>query len=175
VETVVHFDPIVGARSSPDFVDFFAALVNAEAAVEARLVEAENALIEGEAAIDRSIEAIARVVANDRATAEGGGRLDWGYRIERLQFFEAEAGRDRLRMRKLVDRILSAACDAPPFARRKARALVRRQEDAVARFVEALRDARWQTMALRAQFDPDAATGPVFDDPAELRRFLSDV
>jgi hypothetical protein len=51
--------------------------------------------------------------------------------------------------------------------------LARRQENAVARFAEALRDARWQMMALRAHFDPDSVPGPTFDDPAEMRRFFS--
>jgi|SRR5271167_3510496 len=54
-----------------------------------------------------------------------------------------------------------------------ARALARRQEDAVLRFVEALRDARWQMMALRARFDADSRDGPTFDNPAEMRRYLA--
>jgi hypothetical protein len=56
-------------------------------------------------------------------------------------------------MRRLIDRILAGAHDADPAIGRRARALARRQEDAVLRFVEALRDARWQMMALRAHFD----------------------
>jgi hypothetical protein len=168
-----YLDPAVGARPSPDFVDFFAALANCRATDDDRLAEAERALADGEAAIDRSVEAIARLVANDRAAAEAGGRLDWDYRIERLRFFETEAARDVARMRKLVDRILASAHGASLVIRRRARALARRQEDAVVRFVEALRDARWQMMALRANFDREIGTGVVFDDPAEMRRSLA--
>jgi hypothetical protein len=169
----VHLDPAVSAQPSPAFMDFFAALANVRASGEARLAEAESTLADGEAAINRGIEAIARMVANDRAAAESGGRFDWDYRIERLEFFEAETVRDVSRMRKLVDRILAGARDADPASGRRARVLARRQEDAVLRFVEALRDARWQMMALRAHFDADSRTGPIFFNPAEMRRYLT--
>jgi hypothetical protein len=168
-----HLDPAVGAQPSPVFIGFFGALANLRATGEARLAEAEITLAEGEAAINRGIEAIARMVANDRAAAEGSGRLDWDYRIERLEFYEAEAARDVSRMRRLVDRILAGAHDADPAIGRRARALGRRQEDAVLRFVEALRDARWQMMALRAHFEADSRDGPTFDNPAEMRHYLA--
>ena len=173
MDELIHLDPAVSAPSSPAFIGFFAALANVRATGEARLAEAEITLAEGEAAINRGIEAIARMVANDRAAAESGGRLDWNYRIERLEFFEAEAARDACRMRRLTDRILAGARDADRMIGRRARVLARRQEDAVLRFVEALRDARWQMMALRAHFDPDARDGPTFDDLAEMRRYLA--
>jgi hypothetical protein len=169
----IHLDPAVGAQPSPAFMGFFAALANVRATGEARLAEAESALAEGEAAINRGIEAIARMVANDRAAAESGSRLDLDYRIERLEFYEAEAARDVSRMRRLVDRILAGARDADRAIGRRARRLARRQEDAVLRFVETLRDARWQMMALRAHFDPDSRSGPIFDNPAEMRRYLT--
>ena len=173
MDGLTHLDPAVGAQPSPAFIGFFAALANLRATGEARLAEAEITLAEGEAAINRGIEAIARMVANDRAAAEGGGRLDWDYRIEKLEFYEAEAARDVSRMRRLADRILAGARDADPAIGRRARALARRQEDAVLRFVEALRDARWQMMALRARFDADSRDGPTFDNPAEMRRYLA--
>jgi hypothetical protein len=173
MDGLTHLDPAVGAQPSPAFIGFFAALANLRATGEARLAEAEITLAEGEAAINRGIEAIARMVANDRAAAEGGGRLDWDYRIERLEFYEAEAARDVSRMRRLVDRILAGARDADPAIGRRARALARRQEDAVLRFVEALRDARWQMMALRANFEADSRDGRTFDNPAEMRHYLA--
>lgn len=173
MDGLVHLDPAVGAPPSPAFMGFFAALANVRATGEARLAEAESTLAEGEAAINRGIEAIARMVANDRAVAESGDRLDWDYRIERLEFFETEAACDVSRMRKLVDRILAGTRDADPAIGRRARTLARRQEDVVLRFVEALRDARWQMMALRAHFAPDARSGPSFDNPAEMRRYLA--
>jgi hypothetical protein len=40
-------------------------------------------------------------------------------------------------------------------------------------FVEALREARRQMMALRAHFDRERGAGTVFDDPAEMRRTLA--
>jgi hypothetical protein len=163
MDGLIHLDPAVSAQPSPAFMGFFAALANLRAAGEARLAEAEITLAEGEAAVNRGIEAIARMVANDRAAAESGGRLDWNYRIERLEFYEAEAARDISRMRRLIDRILAGARDANPAIARRARALASRQGDAVLRFVEALRDARWQMMALRAHFDPASRNGPTFD------------
>jgi hypothetical protein len=141
MEGLVHLDPAVGAQPSPAFMGFFAALANLRATGRAQLAEAEITLAEGEVAINRGIEAIALMVANDRAAAQSGGRLDWDYRIERLEFYEAEASRDVSQMRRLVDRILAGAGDADPAIGRRARALARRQEDAVLRFVEALRDA----------------------------------
>jgi hypothetical protein len=173
MDGLLHLDPAIGTQPSPAFMGFFAALANVRATGEARLAEAEITLAEGEAAINRGIEAIARMVANDRAAAESGGRLDWDYRIERLEFYETEAAHDVSRMRRLVDRILAGARDADPAIGRRARGLARLQEDAVLRFVEALRDARWQMMALRANFGPDSGSGPAFDDPAEMRRYLA--
>lgn len=172
MDGAIYLDPAVGAQPSPAFMGFFAALANGRASGEVRLAEAELALAEGEAAIQRGIEAIARMVANDRAAAEGGGRLDWDYRIERLEFHEAEAARDAAKIRRLVDRILSGVRDVDPAVARRARTLARRQEDAVLRFVEALRDARWQMMASRSHFEPEAARGPTFDNPVEVRRHL---
>ncbi|MGH7062953.1 MAG: hypothetical protein ACREET_02620 [Stellaceae bacterium] len=107
MDGTIYLDRAVGAQPSPAFMGFFAALAHGRASGEVRLAEAELALAEGEAAIQRGIEAIARMVANDRAAAEGGGRLDWDYRIERLEFYEAEAARDAAKIRRLVDRILS--------------------------------------------------------------------
>ena len=46
--------------------------------------------------------------------------------------------------------------------------LARRQGDAVVRFVESLRGARWQMMA---SFDRGRGAG--FDDPGEMRRSLA--
>jgi hypothetical protein len=173
MDRLTYLDPAIGAPISPAFMDFFAALANAGAASKQRLAEAEISLAAGQAAVNRGIEAIARMVANDRAAAESGGRLDWDYRIERLEFYETEAAHDLSRARRLVDHILSAMQDASPALARRARSLARRQEDAALRFVEALRDARWQVMALRAQFDPASRDGPIFTDPDELRRYLA--
>lgn len=172
MDGLTYLDPAVGAPTSPAFLDFFAALANVAAAAKQRLAEAEIRLAEGEAAVNRGIEAIARMIANDRAAAESGGRLDWDYRIERLEFYETEAAHDLSRARRLVGRILSAVQDGSPALTRHARALARRQEDAALRFVEALRDARWQLMALRAHSDPASRRGPTFTDPDELRRYL---
>lgn len=170
---LIYADPAVDVRPASAFVDFLAALANRTAPGVARFVEAEGALADGEAVIDRAVEALARSVANERATAASGGQVDWDYQIERLDLCEAEAARDVVRIRKLVGRIL-ALTDDDRSAGRRARALARRQEEAVARLVEALRDARWQMMALRAQYDPTARVGPIFDDPEELRRHLDD-
>ncbi len=170
-----YTDPTLEVRPASAFVGFHAALANTKAPREVRLAEAEIALAEGEANINRGVEAIARLVANSRVAAENGGRIDWDYLIERLEFYETEAARDLSEIQKLVDRILTFIRDAGPGITRRARSMGRRQKDAVARFVEALRDARWQAMASRAHFDPDSRSGPVFDDAAELRRYLANV
>jgi hypothetical protein len=166
-------DPALEIRPSSAFVGFCAALADMKAPGEVRLAEAEIALAEGEANIDRGIEAIARLLANQRLAAESNNQVDWDYLIERLEFYEAEAARDLSRTQKLVDRILTFVRNAEPTVARQAREMVRREENAVVRFIEALRDARWQAMALRAHSAADSRTGPVFDNPAELRRYLA--
>ena len=171
-----YSDPAIETRPASAFVDFCAALANVKAPGEVRLAEAESALVEGETSINRGIEGIARLVANARAAAERGERPDWDYRIERLEFCEAEAARDLGRIRKLVDRILASLAlvrDGDSAFARRARGMARREAEAVARFAEALRDARWQMMALRAHFSADARSGPSFEDPAALRRHLA--
>jgi hypothetical protein len=168
-----YTNPVLEVRPASAFVGFCAALANLKAPGKVRLAEAETALAEGEADINRGVEAIARLIADSRIAAEGGGRIDWDYLIERLEFYEAEAARDLSQIRKLVDRILTFSRDTEPVIVRRARGMGRRQEDAVARFVEALRDARWQAMAARAHFDPGSLAGPVFDNPTELRRYLA--
>jgi hypothetical protein len=168
-------DPALEIRPASAFVGFCAALANVKAPSEVRLAEAEIALAEGEADIDRGVEAIARLIANERIALESNSQIDWDYLIERLEFYEAEAARDLSRIRKLVDRILMFVRDAEATTSRRAREMARRQEDAVVRFVEALRDARWQAMALRAHSASDSRTGPVFDNLAELHRYLATV
>jgi hypothetical protein len=167
-----YTDPALEIRPASAFVGFCAALANMKAPGEVRLAEAESALAEGEADINRGVEAIARLIANHRVAAESDGRVDWDYLIERLEFYETEAARDLSRIQKLIDRILMFVRDTEPAISHRARGMARRQENAVARFVEALRDARWQTMALRAHSAPDSRAGPIFDNPTELRRTL---
>jgi hypothetical protein len=164
-----YTDPALDVRPASAFVGFWAALANLTPPGEASLAEAETALAEGEANIDRGVEAIARLVANSRLAAERGERIEWDYLIERLGFYEADAARDLSRIERLVARLLMLV----PVQARRARTLARRQQDAVARFVEALRDARWQAMASRAHFDPASRGGRVFSDTAELHRYLA--
>jgi len=170
-----YSDPTLEVRPASAFVGFHAALANTKAPSERRLAEAGIALAEGEAYISRGVEAIWRQMANYRHAAENGGQIDWDYLIERLRFYEAEAARDLSQIQKLVKRLLTFIRDAEPKIARRARSMGRRQEDAVTRFVETLRDARWQAMASRAHFDPDAHAGPIFDDIAELHRYLANV
>jgi hypothetical protein len=68
-------------------------------------------------------------------------------------------------MRRLVDRMILAGEQAPvAFAARRGCWPGARRTQSCA-FVEALRDARWQMLALRAHFDRDR--GAEFDDPGE--------
>jgi hypothetical protein len=159
-----YTNPVLEVRPGSTFVGFCAALANVKAPGKVHLAEAETALAEGEADINRSVEAIARLIANSRIAAEGGGRTDWDYLIERLEFYETEAARDLSQIRKLVDRILMFFRDTEPAVARRARGMGRRQEDAVAHFVEALRDARWQAMAARVHFHSDSHAGPDLGD-----------
>ncbi len=172
--TPMHLDPAVEARPAAAFLDFFAALARPTGSHAERMAEAEHAFADGEAAINRSIEATARAVANARAIAEGGAAPEWDYLVERLEFSETEAARDVGRVQKLVSRVLKLTRAVDPAFGRFAGGLARRQEEAILRFVEALRDARWQMMALRARH---AGTngGRVFDDPSELRRHLATI
>ena len=169
MSVVAYTDPALEVRPASAFVGFWAALANLTPPDEASLVEAETALNEGEANIDRGVEAIARLVANSRLAAARGEPIEWDYLIERLRFYETEAARDLSQIEKLVARILRFV----PAQMRHARTLARRQQDAVVQFVEALRDARWQAMASRAHFDPASRGGRVFSDTAEFRKYLA--
>jgi hypothetical protein len=60
-----------------------------------------------------------------------------------------------------------------PRFRRKATTLVRRHEEAIVASLEALRDARWQLMAFRAELEDQR--GETFTDSAELLRHLKDL
>jgi hypothetical protein len=168
-----YTDPAVEVRPASAFVGFCAALANAKALAEVRLSEAETALAEGEADINRGVEAIARLIANERIAAEHRNQVHWDYLIERFEFYESGSARDLRLIQKLVDHLLALIRDTESSISRRSRVLGRRQENAVARFVEALRDARWQVMALRAHAAPDAHGGPVFDNQEELRRYLA--
>ena len=48
---------------------------------------------------------------------------------------------------------------------------VRMLEEAMIRTAEALRDARWQLLAIQAQIEEEGE-GPIFDDPEALERYL---
>jgi hypothetical protein len=166
-------DPAIEVRPAASFLGFFAALANVATARDVSLAEAESALSEGEASIGRGIESIARLLANNRGATERGEQVPWDYLIERLGYYEAEAARDLTQIRRLVDRILLLARRAEPRSGRRAQTLARRQEDAVIRFIEALRDARWQAMAMRAHVDDASHIGPIFADAAALRGYLA--
>jgi hypothetical protein len=168
-----YTDPSLEVRPASAFIGFWAALANVTVLRETALDEAEIALAEGEANINRGVEAMARLIVNSRIAAGRGELIHWDYLIERLEFYETEAARDLAQIKKLVDRILTSIRAAAPVDARRARALAQRQKDAVARFVEALREARWQAMASRAHFDPASRSGPVFENSVELRRYLA--
>ncbi|MBV8119962.1 MAG: hypothetical protein JO081_08515 [Alphaproteobacteria bacterium] len=173
MSATAYTDPALEVRPASSFVAFLAAFADLARSHGANVAEVEAALASGEADIKRGIEATARLVTNSRIAAERGEPVAWDYLIDRLEFYEAEAARELSQIRRLVDRLLTFLGGAPPAERRRARALARLQEDAVVRFVEGLRDARWQAMAARAHFDPAAHGGPVVNDIAELRRYLA--
>jgi hypothetical protein len=106
------------------------------------LAEADSA-DRSEADINLGLEGIARLVAI-RAGAEAEARLI-GTIIERKVYGERAAR--VYRMQSSVTE--SEFCHAQSRIIRRARAMARRQEDAVARFVE-VAGRRWQAMAARA-------------------------
>jgi predicted phage gp36 major capsid-like protein len=65
------------------------------------------------------------------------------------------------------------ARDPNPRFRLQATALLRRYEEAIVASLEALRDARWQLMAFRAEIEDQS--GETFTDPQELLRHLRDL
>jgi hypothetical protein len=168
-------DPVLEIRPASAFLGFLAALANVTAPRGACWAEAEAALSEGEANIDRGIEAITQMITDTRVAAERGEQVDWDRLIDRLEFYETEAGGDLSQIHKLADRILVLIGGAVAGAKSRAHPMARRQENAVARFVEALRDARWQAMAHRAHFDPDSHRGATFNNAEELKRYLANV
>ena len=80
-------------------------------------------------------------------------------------------------MDDLIDGLLGLERDAQalfsPFLR-KAEAAGAAWAEPLIRALEALRDCRWQMMALRADADRhnEGEAAPTFSDPAALRRFL---
>lgn len=168
-------DPAIEVRPASAFVGFLAAFANLPPPHGESLPAVEAALAQGEVDISRGIEAVSRLVINRRMAAERGEPVAWNYLIDRLEFYEVEAVREVAQIRRLVHRILAFIGVASPTDRASARALARRQEDAVVRFVEALRDARWQAMAARAHFDDASREGQIFDDGKRLRRTLANL
>lgn len=175
MKAAAYPDPALEVRPASAFVGFLAAFANLPPPESESLAAAEAALAYGEADINRGIEAIARLLTNSRMEAEGGERVYWDYLIDRLEYYEAEAVRELAQIRRLVDRLLRFIGGASSADRVGARALAKRQEESVVRFVESLRDARWQAMAARAHFDAASRGGPIFEDGGELRGSLANL
>lgn len=94
--------------------------------------------------------------------------------IDQLQEIEERSARQLmplLRDFKANRNIL--ARDPSPRFRLQATTLLRRYEEAIVATLEALRDARWQLMAFRAEREDQH--GEAFTDPQELLRHLRDL
>lgn len=114
-------DPALQIRPASSFVGFLAALANLALPQGANWAEVEAEVVSGELDIERGIEAMTRILADSRATAERGEQVPWDYLIERLAFHEAEATRDLAQMRRLVDRISALSIRAAVASRTRAR------------------------------------------------------
>jgi hypothetical protein len=94
--------------------------------------------------------------------------------IEQLQEIEERSARQLmplLRDFKANRNVL--ARDPNPRFRLQATSLLRRYEEAIVATLEALRDARWRLMALRAEIEDQR--GEAFTDSRELLRHLRDL
>lgn len=98
-----------------------------------------------------------------------------------LETAKAEAaGVGPANMDELIDGLLGLERDAQALfspSLRKAEAAGAAWAEPLIRALEALRDCRWQMMALRADADrhDEDEAAPTFSDPGALRRFLDDL
>jgi len=94
--------------------------------------------------------------------------------IERLQEIEERSARQLMPvLRDFKANRNVFARDPNPRFRLQATALLRRYEEAIVASLEALRDARWQLMAFRAEIEDQR--GETFTDPQELLRHRRDL
>lgn len=96
---------------------------------------------------------------------------DWEAAIGGLKEWEKSLKED---VRPTIERLKQVQKDltgVAPAERPKATAMADRHINTILSTLEALRDARWQLMALRADVE-DPGDAPVFENPDELLRYL---
>jgi hypothetical protein len=96
--------------------------------------------------IDGFLEAVSRTIDDQKAKLEAG-RVETDCKIARAASADANAAR---LLRKLQKRLLNAETN----------------------FINALIDNYYFLLALRAEHDPDARGGPIFDNPEDLAAYL---
>jgi len=94
--------------------------------------------------------------------------------IEQLQEIEERSAEQLVPVLEVfAEHRRTFAGDPDPRFRLKATDLIRRHEEAIVASLEALRDARWELMALRAELEDQP--GKVFENSNELLKHLRDL
>jgi len=91
--------------------------------------------------------------------------------VNRLMELEEGLGTDLSRFRAEQDHWVDLLRHHTRKAQRRFSELLGHLEEAMIRTAEALRDARWQLLAIQAQIEEEGE-GPIFDDPEALERYL---
>jgi hypothetical protein len=165
------FDQTFQARPSGAFGAFFAAIANVDRNVDERIAEATDFCAEGERMIDGYVGNLLGLPKFAEAAAEQGAKLDWDIVIERAELGEREAARDFENTLMLGRRLVKLVRLKDRRYANSVNQLVDRYAAAMSKFLEVLRDVRWQLMALRATYAPSDGSA-TFSDQAALRKYL---
>jgi hypothetical protein len=166
------FDQATQARPSALFAGFFAALADLGRSISERVEQAERESDEAERVLDLHMAQLWSLLGTiDEAVAKGD-RVEWDTLIHKAELVEREVARDFANTRKLGHRLVYMVRKIEPDYARPVSRLLDRYEGAMARYLESLRDARWNLMAARATYEPSERS-QVFSDHESLARFLA--
>lgn len=166
------FDQATQARPSALFAAFFAALADLERSISERVERAERESDEAERVLDLHMAQLWSLLGTiDEAVAKGD-RVEWDTLIHKAELVEREVARDFANTLKLGRRMVDMVRKIEPKYARSVSRLLDRYEGAMARYIESLRDARWNLMAARAAHEPSERS-QAFSDPESLARFLA--
>lgn len=169
---LASFDQATQARPSAMFAALFAALADWDRSINERLEQAERESDEAQRLLDLHTGQLWSLLATIDEVAAKGERVGWESIIQRAELVERQVAREYANTRRLGRSLVTMFRKLDPKYAHSVSRLVDRYEGEMAKYIESLRDWRWNVMAARATYEPSARS-EAFSDPDSLARFLA--
>lgn len=173
-EALFHFDEALRIRPASMFAGFIATMCDTDQSVSSLTDELEREIGQSEAAFNRNLAELSKILSDARTLMDEGGTIDLDEPIRRTEQAEAILGEEFEESLKAFKRVWKLLGRAHPPAYRAVKPFIGRVEEISDGFLRSLADIRWQMMALRAEANR-TETGPVFKDAKSLKAHLAKI